>query len=345
MLDLIEENKHLSRLYDNEGVQVEAGLAEIARMKEQDAQRIIELEEHKFQTQQLQKKIAKVDSVLSVSIDKIEEIKRQITGLQQKNDDLNFQNQRLLFKVSANGLEAFTPRPDYKSLQEEKKIDLDMFDITGKNQTRSTAAVMEELMSKVADLTSKNSDSPYKSNGSVQPRMTASRSQSRSRTGNFATNAPSRFSRQVIENSAGGGPGKSIFAARVFSRNSIRGGNSTPNPEKSKPRGSGIFTPNVHEKPSFNFDDQAIKAALKSNHSSPKERVLSLKDDPVSSLDVSDNSPSEARSDCGVPQHESKYILKIDIPRLRKSKFGGEVMESADELIKYIMDTKEELVV
>ena len=295
--------------------------------------------------------ITNLENTFNVITKRIEDMKKPFILLQERNDELMCENERLNALISANGTEALTPRPDYRTLQEEKKIELDIFDITGKSQVISTSVVIEELMKKIADLTQKNQE-PSLKDGAKPINLTianinAKRGGNRSRAGSFNINSPLKPPKSnSLQESLNASPlpgGKSLFG-RMAPRNPSQFGSGVsqfnPSPSQFAPNqsttgrpGASLFGNTLNPTSIYDFKERTptSDAGIKDDFSSLCPESI-------------DNSPSDCKTDSNsTPKSSGKYILRIEIPKKRRNSGKEEALERADDLISYIARTKEDI--
>ena len=288
---------------------------------------------------------------------RIEDMKKQFLLLQERNDELVCENERLNAQISANGTEALTPRPDYRTLQEEKKIELDIFDSAGKNQVISTTVVVEELMKKISETTQKNQEPSSKPINLTIANLNK-RAGNRSRAGSVNINSPlkpppknnnNNLAQEAPPSATLSSGGKSLFG-RMAPRGTpsqFAPGNSQLNPTPSQfnpspsqfapgqsPNRSQFFGNTLT--PTTSIYDFKEKSPLE-----PKEDYLSFKEDSLPSPESTENSPDNKTD--STPKSDGKYMLKIEIPKWRKRPEKENAIERANDLLSYINKAKDEI--
>lgn len=114
-----------------------------------------ETEDSRKQIVQMKEKIKGFKDILDRIIIKLGNVKQQVIDLRQENEELIYQNERLSLRA-ARGFDSLTPRADYRKLIEEKKLEMDVYDPTGRRQLIPTIKIVEELTNRLHTLAEKN---------------------------------------------------------------------------------------------------------------------------------------------------------------------------------------------
>lgn len=132
-------------------VQIEKGVQDLkdyiekmADVAEANEIYLKDIEEYKHLLGEAKNKVKAYKNTMDSVIVKVSDMKQQITNLIKTNDQISFENEKLKLRA-ATAFEYLTPRPNYKKLQKEKKIELDIYD-EKKNQVISTAEIVEGLL-------------------------------------------------------------------------------------------------------------------------------------------------------------------------------------------------------
>ncbi len=106
-----------------------------------------ETEESQAQVVLMKEKIKGFKDTMDKIIVKLGNVKQQVLDLRSQNEELLYQNEKLNVRA-ARGFEALTPRPDYRKLREEKRLDFEVYDPTGRRQIMPTIKIVEELINR-----------------------------------------------------------------------------------------------------------------------------------------------------------------------------------------------------
>jgi len=120
----------------------------------------------------MKEKIKGFKDILDKIIVKLGNVKQQVLDLRHENEELLYQNEKLNLRA-ARGFEALTPRPDYRKLHEEKKLDMEIYDSTGRRQMVPTIKVVEELLNRIQGNARELSLSKKASNKVTMPKIFA----------------------------------------------------------------------------------------------------------------------------------------------------------------------------
>lgn len=113
-------------------------------------------------------KMRSFKDVLDKIIFKLKVIGQEVLELRKKNEDLQYDNDKLALRAAV-GFDSLTPRPNYKKIIEETNIELDIYDPEGRKQMVSTVKITEHLAKKINELTSMlNKESTREGRGSVR---------------------------------------------------------------------------------------------------------------------------------------------------------------------------------
>ena len=336
---LTEENAYLLKMndeYSNENEKllqtIEENKKDMIRMNCENLESITKINHAKEKFTALQESF---DSVVS----KLEDIKSKISTLQNQNDELVSENSRLKTNISMNGLDNLTPRPDYKALQGQNKINLDIYDSAGKNQVVPTTRLVEELIKKI---TPHSDDSPKSNNGTVSLLINNKTPQS-SRTGiNFGTlsvrqlESGSRLTRKSLSNKAS--PRSSLTVSS----------NNSPDPN-TRIRMSQFYgkTSNITNKiAQMSGDNSTLNiSASKDKAPTSKSKDASRDSNDDSTLSNGGNSngglASEAKHTSSEKSRDSQFSVQLEVLKNKENKFAADVINSTEELIKYVLLTKD----
>ena len=278
------------------------------------------------------------DSVVT----KLEDIKSKISTLQNKNNELSSENKRLKTNMSMNGQDDLTPRPDYKTLQGENKINLDIYDSAGKNQVVPTTRLIEELIKKVTHLTNKNADGSPKSYNRTVSLLMNNKTPRNSQTG---TNLGTLPVRQLDS-------GSRLTRKSSMSKASPRGSFAVPSngspvsnmrPRMSQFYGNTLSPTNKMAQVFGNNSNSNISTSR--DKVSPKSRNESIdsNDDstPSNGCNSNDGSPSEAKQAFSKKSGDSRFSIQLEILKNKDNKFTADVIDSTEELIRYVLLTKD----
>lgn len=126
----------------------------IQTLKNEKTVLLSQSENSKDAVNQMQFKVKGLKDAMDKVVVRLAIMKKDVIDLRQQNIVLENENSKLHIRA-ARGFEALTPRPDYKKIQEEKNIELDLYDESGKNQLASTSDVVNKLVDEIADLQKK----------------------------------------------------------------------------------------------------------------------------------------------------------------------------------------------
>lgn len=138
----------MRRQVDFEAAEVDKYAAHIKVLERAKDKVIQETEESRKQIEIMKEKIKGFKDILDKIIVKLGNVKQQVLDLRHENEELLYQNEKLNLRA-ARGFEALTPRPDYRKLQEEKKLEMDIYDATGRRQMVPTIKIVEELLNRI----------------------------------------------------------------------------------------------------------------------------------------------------------------------------------------------------
>ena len=116
---------------------------------------IQETEDSRKQIASMREKIKGFKDILDRIIIKLGNVKQQVLDLRHENEELLYQNERLNLRAG-RGFDSLTPRADYRKLIEEKKLDMDIYDSTGRRQLIPTIKIVEELTNRLSAIMDKN---------------------------------------------------------------------------------------------------------------------------------------------------------------------------------------------
>lgn len=307
---MTEDNLALKRQIDSDVTEIEKHILQI-QMLERARERVIkETEDSRKQVMAMKLKIMGFKDTMDKIIVKLGNIKQQVYDMRQQNEDLTYRNQKLSLRA-ALGFEALTPRPDYKKLQEEKKLDLPIFDATGRRQMLSTIKVLDELISK----THQPEDNPRDSVFRKSERNMLSKV--------FAANAVKSSAKNLTPQ-----PPKSRTSVLDGTHKSFFAKEAAPSQGNISPRNATTLG----------------KIGDASQNISPKDGVPS-----VQNFVTEGDDDKVASSLAGIPIMHSKSDLGRIIGKSERkvrdresfdNGFGAETIQEANELIDHVVATK-----
>ena len=309
---MTEENLTLKRQIDTDINEIEKYIVQIQTLERARERVIKETEESRLQGMAMKQKIKGFKDTMDKIIVKLGNIKQQVYDMRQQNEDLTYRNQKLSLRA-ALGFEALTPRPDYKKLQEERKLDLPIFDATGRRQMLSTIKVVDELITKTHQPEENPRDSVFrKSERNMLSKV-------------FATNAMKNTGKQ-----------SNMTPQPVKSRTSLLdGAHKSFFAKEAAPSQANLSPPNA----------TLAKSGDVSQNASPKEDAPSVQNFATEE----DDDKAGAGSLGAIPiVHSQSDIGKIVGKSERKVRdresfengFGTETIKEANELIDYVVATK-----
>lgn len=157
---------------DAEFVEIEKRIADIQALKRARDEDIQKTEESRKQIELMKLKIKGFKDVMDKIIIKLGNVKQQVYDLRHENEELLYQNEKLSLRA-ARGFEALTPRPDYRKLIEEKKLDFNVYDSTGRRQMVPTIKVVEDLLNKIQVANEKAKEGAAKKKGTAMQKVIA----------------------------------------------------------------------------------------------------------------------------------------------------------------------------
>lgn len=126
----------------------------IRNLKNEKTILISQSDKAKDAVNETQNKVQGLKDVMDKILVRLALVKKDIVDLRQQNIVLENENRKLNIRA-AQGFDALSPRPDYKRLQGEKNIDLDIYDESGKTQLASTSDIVNKLVDEIIDLQNK----------------------------------------------------------------------------------------------------------------------------------------------------------------------------------------------
>jgi len=336
--ELIEENIHINKQYEDEAVEVDKRDKIIEDMKTEKQTIILNGEENITKISEIKKKFSSFNSYYDSFTIRLEDIRDKIASLQKLNKDLVGENSRLNASLSASGLEALTPRPDYRRLCDEGKIGFQVFDTFGRLQVVSTTAIVEELSNKA----NRGPDGELKEPPKIiNPAISNIKKAggSRSRAGSFnVANSPLKMGSKLGAGAGAGAgtvdsptalSGKSSFG-RTAARPSGFAGLNTPNAKPS------IFGSNLSPPTSNFFTFQNASDSPESNSSSPR-------DDRSPTQNSVESSPTGYSEGTPKSVETNKFTLRIQVPQAKgRRDIREDVLDSVNQLLSYIGRTKDD---
>jgi len=333
--ELIEENIHINKQYEDESAEVDKRDKIIEELKNDKQNIITEGEENIQKISDIKKKFSSFNSYYDSFTIRLEDIKDKIASLQKQNKELQGENARLNASLSVSGMDALTPRPDYRRLVDGGKIPFQVFDSFGRAQIVSTAAIVEELANKGGSGTdSENSTMPKIINPAISK---INKGGSRSRAGSFnVANSPLRMNK-IIRNdldSPSTTSGKSSFGRSAARPSGFSNNLNTPN---LRPAGLSQFGGASNLSPPSNpfFD-------FKEKSDSPESNTSSPRDDRSPSQFSGGSSPTNTYSEGTPKSPDGKFTLRIQVPTNRRREVKEDVLDSVTQLLAYIGRTKDE---
>lgn len=301
--DTVEDNQTLKRQADSDFAEIEKYIIQIQMLEKARDNVIKETEESRKQVAAMTKKIKGFKDTMDKIIVKLGNIKQQVYDMREQNEELTYRNQKLSLRA-ALGFESLTPRPDYKKLQEEKRIDLAIFDATGRRQMLSTIKVVDELLNKIQQPEENHRDSVFrKSDRSMLSKVFATNALKSSGKQTNLTPQPSKPRTSVLD-----GTHKSFFAKEAAPSLSPRNSKTLAKMESISPK-EGV--PSVQNFVTEEDDDKKEASLVALSHSkSDVGRII-------------------GKSERKVRDRES-----VDI------QFGAETIKQADDLIEHVVATK-----
>jgi len=146
----------LRRQIEIEVIENDKHITQIRQLEKAKENVLIETEESRKQIALMKEKIRGFKDTMDKMIVKLGNVKAQVLDLRRENEELLYQNEKLSLRA-ARGFDALTPRPDYRKMIDEKKIDLDIYDKLGRRQMMPTIKVIDELLNKIQGLEAERS--------------------------------------------------------------------------------------------------------------------------------------------------------------------------------------------
>jgi len=331
--ELIEENIHINKQYEDESAEVDKRDKIIGELKSDKENIITEGEENIQKISDIKRKFSNFNSYYDSFTIRLEDIKDKIASLQKQNKDLQGENARLNATLTISNMDALTPRPDYKRLVEGGKIPFQVFDSFGRAQVVSTAAIVEELANKGGSGTDgENSTMPKIINPAISK---INKGGSRSRAGSFnVANSPLKMNKIIRNDLDSPSTGKSSFGRSAARPSGFSGNMNTPN---LRPAGMSQFGGSHNLSPPSNpfYDFKEKSDSPESNSSSPR-------DDRSPSQFSGNSSPTNTHSEGTPKSPDGKFTLRIQVPSNKRREVKEDVFDSVVQLLAYIGRTKDE---
>ena len=119
----------------------------------------------------VQGRIKSLKDIMDQVIVRLTLLKKDIEHLRAQNEELSDEN-RTLHVRAAGGFEGLTPRPNYKQIAEERQLEFNLYNPTGKKPLKSTVDIINGLLGRVQALQQRMKDyansTPRKGNDSVK---------------------------------------------------------------------------------------------------------------------------------------------------------------------------------
>lgn len=123
--------------------------------------------------QVVQSRIRSLKDIMDQVIVRLTILKKDVEQLRAQNEELSEENRKLHVRA-AGGFEGLTPRPNYKQIADEKQLEFNLYNPTGKKPLKSTVDIMNGLLDRVQALQQRMKDyananyTPKKGNDSVK---------------------------------------------------------------------------------------------------------------------------------------------------------------------------------
>ena len=323
-IEVIENDKHISQI------------RQLEKAKENV---LIETEESRKQIALMKEKIRGFKDTMDKMIVKLGNVKAQVLDLRRENEELLYQNEKLSLRA-ARGFDALTPRPDYRKLLDEKKMDLEIYDKLGRRQMMPTIKVIDELLNKIQGLEAERS----RENAALKKGKTANLKLLAANAFKTPSNSPKR---------------PSILAQQTPPQQiQLPPPSITPsNSQTNKPRGS-LMDPSPSGQKSLFSKENSFKGILGSisprnaatlvfeNQSRVSSKNLGTQEESASNK--GDDSQITEVNEIGTPKRArlGGYLSKANSIERKSDKeepvnmFGEETIKQADQLIDFAVKTK-----
>jgi hypothetical protein len=142
----------VKEIHDKQMIENAANLALMKKFDEDKKQAQENEQEAYEKVKAMQNRMVEFKDTMDKILIKLSLIRNEILELRKKNEELMLENDRLSVRAAV-GFENLTPRPDYKRLQGECEIDLEIFE--GKRQIIPTATITQHIYKKISELSAK----------------------------------------------------------------------------------------------------------------------------------------------------------------------------------------------
>ena len=325
--ELGDENQYVRQLLEQEQKEVEGLQSQIKGLQKEKGLVQSQADNTKHNIQMMQNKIKGLKDIMDKVIVRLTIIKQEIVQLREQNQTLEDDNSRLHVRA-AGGFDALTPRPDYRRLQEEKSLDLNIFDPKGKRQVLTTVEIMNELLNKVNNLQEKLTAMPSKKRELAK--LTMTRKESTNSEVSQGENTP-RLSKSMFKRDGNLSTLKlSIFTGSNINRDGILG---TPRSDSSKRAGSRLSN---LKRDSFSLSTPELPPGKKLDDS-----ILNTSDEAstASALLNTNNNNNTRYQKSAFSNQRNVEINK----KLRESDFGAITLKETKALMSDVVNAKNHL--
>lgn len=280
----------------------------------------------------MKEKIKGFKDIMDKIIIKLGNVKQQVLDLRHENEELLYQNEKLSLRA-ARGFDALTPRPDYRKLQEEKKLELEIYDKTGRRQMMPTIKIMEELAIRLHAAADKNKEGLIKKKEKLGlPKLPANNSvksptQSNRRPSLTQQQQPPKPRPSLLESQSP--QGQKSFFAKDASFQSGTGTNNSPRHGAGPNLAPGEPTSNnIKASSGNNFaHEESLSNKEEESQFTEQEETLAL-----------NKSVSQVRNTLANMLTKSDSLPKKE--EKNEPGFGEETIKQANNLINFVVNTK-----
>ena len=139
----------MTKQREKEAEEVKQYIDKLIEFEEISEEALKDAEKYKQLIVCAQKKIKAYKGVLDTALVKFSNLKQQVISLAKINEELGFENHKLSLRAGI-GFQGLTPRPDYRKMMNDKKIELDIYNENNTVQKTTTIRIVDELLNRIS---------------------------------------------------------------------------------------------------------------------------------------------------------------------------------------------------